>query len=300
MKYIYAPQYTGSNWDDEVNKIVSCVDKSWSKDQIVFYLVYNLAPLFQRDLKYFLLSDEEKSNPCNCNYDKFRDGVIVCKTLCDYYKKLLNKFDIESDVITASNKIYPPHYGLIVNGNDGQYFLDLINGLMSFQFNKFFRYYGNAPEYEKKAISSQCSNLIELSSTYINDLADSVGILNLGDSDYRILSLKRYAESHGGWNQVFNTSDKLTLINKKILYMNKYFINMGNVNGAVERKQMYKYMFSALFDTPYEKKVRAIIWRNNMDDLDDVNIKINMLGDNDVFEYVEEKKDDKFVLVRKK
>ena len=45
---------------NEMKEIINKVDKSWPKDYIIRYLYISLAPFFERDLNYFLLSDEEK------------------------------------------------------------------------------------------------------------------------------------------------------------------------------------------------------------------------------------------------
>ena len=117
---------------DEMQKIINNVDKSWSKDLIIRYLYVRLAPFFKRDLKYFLASEEEK-------YKEYEKGFInrgfdiVCSTLADYYVDLFSSLGINAKKIVA-NSAKIPLFALIVEGDNGWYFLDPINDLFSNQY----------------------------------------------------------------------------------------------------------------------------------------------------------------------
>lgn len=298
MSKIYMPIYTDLDWKKEENKIVSGVNTSWTKDQIVLYLVATLAPLFQRDLNYFLLSDEEKYNIYKKGITNNKDGIVVCKSLCDYYYNLLKKYDIKTNIIQTSNNTIP-HYGLIVFGDTNAYFLDLINGLMSFQYDIIYRYYGKIPEFEKKSVYQKQKNIFELDRTYIKELAKSINLNKFGYTQKKIYHLQQLVYTNGGWKKIFGLEDDLNLITKKIEYISKHFSNIGNVNGAIERKLMYLYLIRNFFDDKEKNKIKTMIWRNNPDDLTDVNIKIKLADKNRTVEYVEDKVDNKFVLVKK-
>lgn len=49
----------------EMLEIIDQIDKTWDRDMIIRYLYVKLAPFFQRDLNYFMSSEEEKKRQYN-------------------------------------------------------------------------------------------------------------------------------------------------------------------------------------------------------------------------------------------
>lgn len=71
-----------------------------------------MAPFFQRDLNYFLASDEEKMAQYNTGFIN-RGTKIVCSTLADFYVNLYEVFGIRSKKI-AANSAEIPLFAIIV------------------------------------------------------------------------------------------------------------------------------------------------------------------------------------------
>ena len=65
-----------------MEKILNQIKFNWTKDEIIRFLYIKLAPLFKRDLKYFLLSNEEQKQLIENGLNVTLPNVI-CITLVE-------------------------------------------------------------------------------------------------------------------------------------------------------------------------------------------------------------------------
>ena len=165
--------------DDVINKIQS----NWSKDIIIRYLYIKLAPYFHRDLKYFLATSEEKERQYQVGFIN-RFPNIVCSTLADFYVELFKEFNIKAKkVIANSSKI--PLFALIVEGDNGWYFLNPLEDLFNNQYNLKPASFGIIPRF--RTIKINYPYLTLLPQDYIVSLDD---YLQAQDRIHRISQTK--------------------------------------------------------------------------------------------------------------
>lgn len=271
--------------DDIINQVKS----NWSKDLIIRFLYIKLAPFFKRDLEYFLASQEEKENQYNQGFIN-RFPNIVCSTLADYYVELFKQFGINAKkVIATSSKI--PLFALIVEGEMGWYFLDPISDLFSNQYGLRPYFFGIIPRY--KTINRTHPEITKLSREYVKDLDQTLDIKyldNFFQDLHKILINRKSALEFFGYPANYQEDLKI----RKLKLYNDELINIGNIEGAFERAQMYKYLNDRLFDRRERKHSK--IWITNSDD-HHIAFEIQNRGYNILYE--EEKQDNKYVLTKK-
>ena len=82
---------------------------------------------------------------------------------------------------------------------------------------------------------------------------------------------------------------------RKIKLYNDEFINIGTVNGTFERAQLYKYLNDRLFDR--REKHHSKIWITDQNENPHIAFEIQNREENILYE--EEKKDGKYILIKK-
>ncbi len=281
---------------NSIKDVIDSVDKSWPKDVIVRYLYIKLAPFVQHDLKYFLASDEEKYREYKEGFiDRFPD--IVCSTLADFYVKVFNEFDIRSTKVIA-NSARIPLFAVIVEGDNGWFFIDPINDLYRNQYGLKPQNFGVIPFY--KTINREHSELIKLDPLYVKEIDKEIGKnfdMIFLDPLFELLH-KEFANRNKAYDffEVSKT-EPMKLLEKKIEYISRELINLGQVNGVYERSQMYLYFRNYLLDRNEKEHTVAIIEKG------DKNHHITFMvlpNDEEPIRYIEEKDSKGYKLKKEK
>lgn len=260
----------------EMMEIICNVDSSWTKDQIIRYLYIKLAPFFRRDIEYFLKSPKEQieifKNGFSFNYKD-----IVCVTLCQFYADLFKEFNIDS-VIVPVTKANPPLHALLVNGNSGWYYLDPLSDL-------FYNQYGLRPAYFGVLVSSYSENFLKIANQYSLKQLDKKYLEEL-DQNFSFEYLNTYfTQLHGIFsvrNNAFqffglDKKDKMGLLERKVEFFDDKLINLGNVNGILERCRLYLYLIGKLFDKS-EKKYTEVC----CEDKQNIILKVGVAHEGDI------------------
>ena len=273
-----------------MKEILDNVNKSWSKDLIIRYLYIKLAPFFQRDLLYFLATKEEKEKQYKQGFIN-RFPNIVCSTLADFYVDLFNQYGINAKKIIAnSSKI--PLFAIIVEGDNGYFYIDPLSDLFYNQYGLKPFFFGNIPHY--KTLRSNYRELIKLPNEYIQELdncLDFIFLDSMFNEMHKIFTDRKLANVFFGYPE----NSRIDLKENKILFYGKDLINIGNVNGPFERAQLYKFLNDRILNHSERKytKIRLIDLNENPH----VALELINRDENTFFE--EQKKDDKYVLIKK-
>lgn len=273
-----------------MDKIINQVKSNWSKDLIIRFLYIKLAPYVQRDLDFFLASTEEKERQYKQGFIN-RFPHIVCSTLADFYVDLFHEFGFNAKkVIATSSQI--PLFALLVEGEKGWYFLDPISDLFSNQYGLRPYFFGIIPRY--KTINKTHPEIVKLPHEYVDTLDQTLDIKYL-DSFFqelhKILTNRKSALEFFCYPS--NTQGDLR--ERKLQFYNDELINLGNVNGAFERAQLYKYLTDRLFDR--REKHHSKIWI--ADTLENPHIAFEIYNRDGTIHYEEEKQDNKYILTKK-
>lgn len=269
----------------EMKSIIFSVDNLWPKDYIIRFLYIKLAPFFQRDLKYFLATDEEK-------YREFSQGFInrgrniVCSTLADYYVELYARFGIRAKKV-AANSTKIPLFAVIVEGDNGYFYIDPLNDLFNNQYNLRPTEFGVVPHY--KTLKNDYPFLHSLKSDYLSQIDNDLNLPETADKFFKDLHLKMTNRSF--IRNYFNVEDneKEKIFKYKMIFSSNELINLGNVSGAFERIKMYTFIERKLFFKEEKKNLK--IWLNKEYELPRPNIEYTNFstGNSVAFEEVEEK-----------
>ncbi len=284
---------------NEMKEIINKVDKSWPKDYIIRYLYISLAPFFERDLNYFLASDEEKYRQYKLGF--INNGkYIVCSTLADFYVNLFAEFNIKA-FKTAANSAKIPLFAIVVEGDYGLYYLDPLNDLFNNQYGLKTTEFGVVPRY--RTLNKNFPNLIQLKPEYIEKIdkylhiyPQDTNLTNFFNILHQEMTNRKLVCKHFG----INTDDLYTLFDLKMNFANQHLINIGKVNGPFERIKLYLYLEKIMF-FKHEKKNITIKLGNlskNSQCIVSYNLKDNL--SNDITfktEFIEEQQDNgQFVL----
>ena len=243
-----------------MKEILEKVNSNWSKDLIIRYLYVKLAPYFERDLDYFLSDREVKLKMYKEGF-KQNSHLVVCKTICEIYQTIYKVYNIESRVIVTENKEIS-HYGLIVHGDYGWYYLDPLKDLFVNQLGLKTQYFGITPDLKLPKVKEDYPFLIDLPETYIEKLDLELGLIPKPNSYLNtFFDILHNEITSDIANDFFNVpkGNHTKLIIEKLLFMNKFLINMGNIPGLCERTIFYKYLISCIFDIEERKKISANI-----------------------------------------
>ncbi len=272
------------NLDNVINKAT----RNRSKDLIIYDLYTSLAPFFERDLGYFLASDDEKFLQYQAGF--YNHGrYIVCSTLADFYVKLFNDLGIEA-LKDVANSAKIPLFVVLVKGEYGWYYLDALNDLFYNQYGLRPVNFGVIPRF--KTINRNHPELVRLSRDYLMYLEKSL------NKQYLNSYFDELHKSLAHRNNAFlyfkmDDHDSVELSKRKMQFISDNLINIGYVNGPYERSLMYLYLYGKLFDSSERKRVNVFLDKN----LYNVNTCISV-NNGDVLNYVEIKEDN-FVLRRK-
>lgn len=256
---------------EEITKILDSVDTRWPKNYIIRYLYVKLAPCFERDLNFFLASHQEQ-------LDQYRKGFynrgnkIVCSTLVDYYIGFFKKFGIRARKVIAS-KSDIPLFAMLVEGDNGWFYIDPLNDLFINQYELQSRYFGITPTFKEL----QKVNLMTFTEEELRQMDHDLKLhkLDIYTSDI-FDSIKSEFRTRSIACQRLSTDldDLPTLTRTKLQIINDCLINLGNVPGLFERLYMYGFIRGQLFDKVERKFTSCQI---DMDDPTD--LKLNFIID---------------------
>ncbi len=241
--------------NEEMQTIINNVDLSWPKDYIIRYLYIRLAPFFRRDLKYFLASDESKLEQFNAGFIN-RGTDIVCSTISDFFVNLYKSFGINAKKI-AANSAKIPLFAMIVEGDHGWYFIDPLNDLFHAQYNLKTTEYGVIPYY--KTLATNYPNLISLPQEYLAEIDERLGIEKPLNDFFNIVHIEMTSRNRIAEHFQTPKEDRIELFNKKMDFASNHFINIGSVNGAFERLQLYLFLERIMFFKTEKRNLKIFL-----------------------------------------
>ena len=261
-----------------MKEVVDSVDKSADKDIIIRYLIVNLAEFFKRDLNFYLRSEQEQAEILKRGVTYKGDGNIVCITLAEFYADLFKHFNIEAEVVKATDTLVPL-YGVIVKGTNCSYFINPLADLLPSQYGMANIAYGVTPTWNTSTLQSNHPYLENLSHKYILFLDKEIKrfpngirtdhIIHGYSSELTRKELKK--KLHVGSISNFDA------VNYKMEFLSDYCINFGHVNGLAERHKMYTYLFKNLFEGPERGMIEHHIFRDYDKDGNPINPELNII-----------------------
>ena len=287
---------------EEMMEIINSVDKSWPKDYIVRYLYVKLAPFFERDLGYFLASEEEK-------YEQYKKGFIkngrhiVCSTFADFYVSLFQSFGIRA-VKVAANSAKIPLFAVVVVGEQGLFYIDPLGDLFHNQYGLKTTEFGIVPRYQ--TVNRKYAGLTLLSPDYLNQMDMDLHLYSNDTTLNDFFShLHQKMTNRNAVSKYFDIDKKdlVGLFVARMNYANDHLINLGCVNGPFDRIKLYMFLEDQLFFgfeksnitikiDPKDENHRRLIDYSVKDKITDKII--------DKAGFVEERKEDKtFILKRR-
>ena len=291
--------------EKRINEVIDSIDRNLGTDVIIRYLIVNLACFFKRDLNFYLRSKDEQARLLNDWHKCDSDGNIICLTLAEFYVDLFKYFNIEARVVKVTNtKI--PLYGVMVKGTLCYYFIDTLLDLMPSQYGIFNHIYGRLPNLDTSILHNEFPYLESLTPEYVEFLDNQIdrfkGVMKTDDILHSIMPLLSKTVLRKEFKK--DRINLFDLVNYKINFIGEKCINLGKVDGLIERYKMYEYLFRMFFES-YEKGfVKIHIFRDYDDHGNPINPELNIIvTDNNkgiTAQYVETRKNDTYSLIRKK
>ena len=275
---------------EKLELILKSIDYSWPKDLIIRYIYIKTAPLFKRDLTYFLKSKEEQVEIYKSGFTT-KESEVVCSTLADFYVNLFQNIGINAKKIIAIKRLVPL-FAIIVEGDYGWYYLDPLKDLFNNQ-------YGLRPtEFavmlsHKNSTLHEYSGLVTLDKEYLQEIDDYLGFKYL-DEFFHLLHLeitdRATARAYFGENLSVEE-----MIMKKITFMNEQLLNIGNVTGLYERLQLHQFLKNQIYNNSEKKCISHKIVSD-----DTLNMGITPYNSDELIIFEEQNNDGVFRLERKK
>lgn len=221
-----------------IEEIIKSVNKSWPKNYIIRYLYVKLAPFLARDIKFFLASPEQKEFELEKNINRF--PFINCSTLADFYINLFASFNINAIKIEATKTKIPLH-AIIVEGDNGWFYLCPINDLLNNQIGNRTSHFGELKRNNRNFVLKEYPFLTELTLEEIDRIDANLGIKNLV---YFWAKLRNEMFHSNYFYEYFhvNRNDSLEVIKAKLDFINKHLINIPIIPGPLEREGYYRYL----------------------------------------------------------
>ncbi len=234
---------------NKIESVLNSVPDIGSKDFTIMYLLVYLSQFFQRDPEYFLMSPKEQYQVYSKDFKSVRDKsdqLVVCKTLCEQYKKYFDKFGIKSQIIKLPTKSYVPLFSMLVEGDDGKtFYVDPLLDLHKNQFGLRMDYFGYYLEAVGETIHNFNKDTIQLTPEYKSQL-ESLFSPSFYCNEDKIKDMYNFYKCHlcNGNISSIRTDDneRLNSINQKIQLLSNCIINLnafGRVNGIIERRKFY-------------------------------------------------------------
>lgn len=285
-----------------MTKVIDSVDKNWDKDIIMRYLISNLNQFFRRDLNFYLRSEDEQAKILNSGIRYNGETDVICKTISEFYSDIFRHFGINAKVAKATNSKVPL-YGIVVDGTSHSYFIDPLFDLMPSQFGVFNENYGITPLWTTSTLPLEYPYLKDLTNDYIRYLDAMIKRFPSGISTDDILD--GYAKDIAKYIKYVRSRRKMSSFeatNYGIEFINEKCINIGNVDGMIERHKMYNYLFRKLFEGSDRGTVKINIYRDYDEQGNPINPRLVITVNHNEQEsmYVESKENNVFALKRTK
>ncbi len=272
---------------------LNSVSPHWSNDQVIRFLYKNLASFVYRDLQYFLQDDEEKQRQFSCGFiDRFPG--VVCYTLASFYSTVFSEFGFESNVVQA-NSATIPLFGVVVRGEQGNYFLNPLEDLFLNQYGLLPHAFGFVPKY--KTLNASHPNLIRLSDEYLAELDQSLDFTYLDDYFNELKPTMKNLDTACAFLGIEVPTIDKDIREHKLQFFGRELINMGNVHGFFERAQLYKYLDDNLLNKR-EKRYTKVVIEDGLSN--NPFITYSILRNDGVITYQEEKTPDGYVLTKRR
>lgn len=236
-----------------INDIISQVDKSWPKNYIIRFLYVKLAPFLERDLEFFLASHEQKLVELRENINRF--PCVNCSTLADFYIELFATFNINAIKIKATDAEIPL-YAIIVEGDNGWFYLCPINDFLNCQIGNKTSHFGYLEGYIKTFVMQNYPHLINISTTDIEQIDVDLKIRNLVCFWERL----RYETFHSNYfckNYNINKNGFAKVIEEKLDFINRHLINMPVIPGPLEREAYYRFLIHRMCSHQERKNLQV-------------------------------------------
>lgn len=238
-----------------INDIISQVDKSWPKNYIIRFLYVKLAPFLERDIEFFLASNEQKLIELKESTNRF--PYVNCSTLADFYINIFALFNINAIKIKATDAEIPL-YAIIVEGDNGWFYLCPINDLLNCQIGNNTSHFGHLEGYIKSFVMQRYPHLISLSNTDIEQIDAHLKIKNLVCFWERL----RYETFHSNYfckNYNINKNGFAKIIETKLDFINEHLINLPIISGPLEREAYYRFLIHRLFSHQERKNLQIFL-----------------------------------------
>ena len=245
----------------EIQKIIlEVLNNKWNIDYAVRYVTVEISKLVKRDVSFFKMSDDEKlDNLKEQNYELSYPNVI-CKTLHELIRDVLDYLGIESKVVIATNTKVPL-YALIVEGEYGRYFIDALNDLFKVQYNIQPVTYGNCICSNNNILDT--SKLLSLDLDYIREMDLDMGIIKTEYfSDYINRIKNKYIDRNQA-KRILEIESSLELLKRKMKLISEMYLNNHPVEGPYERVGLHVYLRNNLFNKSEKKMYRVYLAEDN-------------------------------------
>lgn len=235
-------------FNQKINIFVKTIPFFAKKDLTIYYVYRKLAPYFQRDLNFFMASQERQLKIYEQGFEMQGENV-VCQTICNYYGRVFHKLHIDFKIITTNAKSVP-HYAMLVHGDNGWFLIDPLKDLYRNQFGFQPYFFGVIPNY---GIVQDCyPYLISLDENYIFSLAKETDTLPFGsflDNFFTLLHQDIFQSSNGAFG-LEKGANEISIIQAKLKFISNYLLNLGDSTGTYERRQYYSYLKTCFFNRP--------------------------------------------------
>lgn len=247
----------------EIQEIINTVQshRNRNTDYAIRYVVVMISRLVKRDVNFFFSTEEEKIK--QLQFKTYNDYPnVICKTLSELIRDVLYLLWINSKVVIATNTKVPL-YALIVEGENGKYFIDALHDLFRSQHriqpDSYWAYNkSNTIIVQDKDLTIlslddiRCMDidmkLIE--SQYFNDYIENIK-QNLIDRNKAKLFFTLQ------WNDAYE------LLKHKIGYISESYLNVFPIEWPLERVAFHVYLRSNLYNKSEKDKFRI---KNDEDD----------------------------------
>ena len=283
---------------------LNSVSPYWGKDQVLRFLYRNLAEYAQRDLQFFMLDVDGKKAKLDEGYVDIFPNVI-CFTLANFYCTVFNEFGIDAKVVQA-NSFIVPLFGVVAQGEYGNYFLNPLEDLVLNQYGLMPKAFGIIPKF--KTIRASYPDLVKLSAEYIASLDNSLNFTFLDDYINEMRTeIRNYKDSckffkidQDKYPKEYDKKGRpksFDIREHKVRLFSSDFINIGNVHGTFDRALLYQFLNDSFLNRIEKKYVKVLVEDGFSEH---PFISYNILKENGVISYYEEKTESGYVLTKQR
>ena len=238
----------------EILNIIQTVRQNhWNTDYAARYVVVSISRLVKRDPKFFLSPEVERIYMFqNMNYESDYPNVI-CKTLHELIRDVLDVLGIKSTVVKATNTTIPL-FALIIDGEHNRYFVDALHDLFRSQYNVRPIAYGAKIRSKTSIIDDKKEHLVDLPLDYVREIDVNTGLIP-GEyfSDEMARERLKLVDRNVA-RKIFGEKNTVELLKKKISYVSDKYLNVYPVHGPIERTGLHVYLRNTLFNNSEKEK----------------------------------------------